>query len=429
MKWAPRDRAPLRYDSFTLTSLLAISLAFQDDLPARAEKLRAEVVRIRGLEIQDRVDAAYLTKAELRKWKERELEALLPKPRARRIEKALRPFGLLPEKFDLYEAVLLRETENTVGSYDPRSKELRILKPGDDLDPEEVPWVLMHELTHAAQDQNFDLYTLPFDDESNGDLGVALGAFVEGEAVAVTGLWEKRDDETLAESLRDYIDDLKTGELPGSGADLPRLLQALETLPYGYGAEFVLAILGKDLDWKAVTGVYSELPLSTEQILHPEKYPKDRPIGIALPRIDAAGTRIASDVHGELVLRILLEDDRAAAGWGGDRYEVYEKDGEVSIAWFSVWDTEKDAVEFAEACGRVFAKRKVVLERRGRDVLALDGALTAHADRFWKETTRAEVAKVVRLRRGNWTCAAHPDLRRDLEGRCPACGGLLIEKK
>ena len=49
------------------------------------------------------------------------------------------------------------------------------------------------------------------------------------------------------------------------------------------------------------------------------------------------------------------ESKRAAAGWGGDRYEIYEGQsaGDVFIAQLTSWDTENDAREFFDA----YAKR------------------------------------------------------------------------
>jgi hypothetical protein len=69
--------------------------------------------------------------------------------------------------------------------------------------------------------------------------------------------------------------------------------------------------------------------------------------------------RIESDVNGEWSYYLILdqflnssaESKRAAAGWGGDRYALYEgpTPGQVFLAQLSVWDTENDAREFLDA--------------------------------------------------------------------------------
>ena len=140
-----------------------------------------------------------------------------------------------------------------------------------------------------------------------------------------------------------------------------------------------------------VSDAFTRLPLSTEQILHSEKYFKyERPTKILLPDVTnllnagSAGIlpaparakfrrrlptahrplptstwhRIDSDVNGEWTYYLILdqflnapvESKRAAAGWGGDRYALYEgPNGQVFLAQVAVWDTENDAREFFDA--------------------------------------------------------------------------------
>jgi len=53
------------------------------------------------------------------------------------------------------------------------------------------------------------------------------------------------------------------------------------------------------------------------------------------------------------------ESKRAAAGWAGDRYEIYEgaAPSDVCVAQMTVWDTETDAKEFFDAYARRTLKR------------------------------------------------------------------------
>jgi len=71
--------------------------------------------------------------------------------------------------------------------------------------------------------------------------------------------------------------------------------------------------------------------------------------------------RLAYDVNGEWGTYLLLdqflkspaESHRAAAGWAGDRYAVYESSsGQVVYVSVSAWDTDNDAREFFEAYGK-----------------------------------------------------------------------------
>jgi hypothetical protein len=110
------------------------------------------------------------------------------------------------------------------------------------------------------------------------------------------------------------------------------------------------------------------LPLSSEQILHPDKYFEyESPVKVALPDVRTllgpGWKRIDYDVNGEWSLYLILdqflntstESRRAAAGWAGDRYALYEgsQPGEVFISQLTAWDTQNDAREFFDA----YAKR------------------------------------------------------------------------
>jgi hypothetical protein len=115
----------------------------------------------------------------------------------------------------------------------------------------------------------------------------------------------------------------------------------------------------KERGWEALDQVYRHLPQSTEQILHPEKYYThyDTPERVVLPEFRFHGTEyslVREGTVGELDMRILFEEyfrgtraETAAAGWGGDRYELHRmnSDGSHVLRWVLVFDTERDARE------------------------------------------------------------------------------------
>jgi hypothetical protein len=120
-------------------------------------------------------------------------------------------------------------------------------------------------------------------------------------------------------------------------------------------------------------------PRSTEQILHPEKWHtrRDDPIVVHLPDLAAelpGYVKAAEGVMGELGIRSLLHGEhgdwegavKAAEGWGGDRFAVYEKkDGEKKgdgrlLLWVSEWDTEADEQEFQVAAAALRSGWRVV---------------------------------------------------------------------
>ena len=117
---------------------------------------------------------------------------------------------------------------------------------------------------------------------------------------------------------------------------------------------------------------FKKLPQSSEQILHAEKYfSYEAPQKVNLPdfksALGPAWKRLDYDVNGEwgcyLILEEFLNDTseskRASAGWGGDRFALYEtgKPDEFFVAQLTAWDTPADAREFFDAYVKRTAKR------------------------------------------------------------------------
>jgi hypothetical protein len=137
--------------------------------------------------------------------------------------------------------------------------------------------------------------------------------------------------------------------------------------PYTYGQPFV-EYLHDQGDWQSIDNAYKNPPISTEQILHPEKYPDDQPVQVEIPDLApilGEGWReIDRGEMGEWSTYLILafglnpqaqvdaeQAQEASAGWGGDAYVVYynEQEQTTVLVLSSVWDSEQEAVEFSEA--------------------------------------------------------------------------------
>jgi hypothetical protein len=151
----------------------------------------------------------------------------------------------------------------------------------------------------------------------------------------------------------------------------PRALQLSLLFPYTQGSQWAEQVYRRG-GWEMVSNAFTKLPQSTEQILHAEKYfSYEAPVKLALPNFKRAlgpkWKRIDSDVNGEwgyyLVLDEYLKSEtqsrQAAAGWGGDRFAIYEgaKPSDVFLAQVSAWDTPEDAKEFYDAYEQRTLKR------------------------------------------------------------------------
>jgi hypothetical protein len=437
-------------------ALLAVAPAFPQEAPPKAAPaeprtlaLQKQVTELRGLKFTREVKVGTYTREELVAFITREQEREFPREKAERIRKSLSHFGLMPPDLDLYQTVIDLLAISIDGFYHPDTKELRLIKPGagvpdDDAEVEHYgvkvnlhEITLVHELCHAAQDQNFDLTTVPIEIETNDDLVQAVRSLVEGEATIV-GLkfgFKEQFDAISRLISQNYKDGRIEGE---DAAKIPVYLQRSLTFPYGFGSDFVLDVLNRaGGDWNAVSKMYEDLPSSTEQILHPKKYaaatrdfPQDVSI-VGLAELAGSGWKqIDHNVHGEFGTLLVLDEfktpaararRRAAAGWDGDRYFVFENaKGGLAGVWYTVWDSEEDAAEFFDAYALVLqakhegakkesAAQKVtfereasraVLERRGQDVLVLDGfdaEVAGRVNKFWSAAKKTEVRKVDRV--------------------------------
>jgi hypothetical protein len=272
-------------------------------------------------------------------------------------EVALKKLGLVPQDFQFRPFIIGLLTEQVAGYYDPRRQEF-FLADWIDLDGQQP--VMAHELTHALQDQHFNLRRFEKWPKGDSDAELAAHALVEGDASLAMALYVARNPLRII-SLMKSMGATKSATEEIDRA--PRAIRESLLFPYEHGMQWAQTLYKRD-GWPLVSKAFTNLPQSTEQILHTDKYfAREAPVKVTLPDIGPAlgkgWKRIDLDVNGEWSYYLILdeylksaqESKRAAAGWGGDRYAVYEgaKPGEVVIVQVSVWDTMNDAVEFYDA--------------------------------------------------------------------------------
>ena len=442
----------------------------KDDLKEKTAKHKKDVTRLRDLAFSREVTVGAYSKAELVDFLKAEFEKDLPREKAERFQRAYAKFGLIPKDLDIHDAYMELFGSSIAGFYHPKSKELRLIKPGGEEDLESKmakaagidmeAITLVHELTHAAQDQNYELSTLPLEDETNDDLILALKSAIEGDASAVGWKWQFKDQ---FDSVIGMINDqYKSGQLPGKANKLPAYLKLGLTFPYGHGTEFIIKTLkGTGGDLKDISKIFKDLPISSEQILHPAKYyeERDHPTLVLLDAEKVVGggwKETLNNVHGEFGVKVLLREfrgdklrqpvyEKAAAGWDGDRYVILENaKQETAYVWHSTWDSEDDAKEFLQAYVWALEKKyklpvgeeaagdrleiadhDVLLERRGSDVLVIDGLPAAErkkADALWKAVKKSEMTGYERLRK--FVCEKDK-VKEAFSGKCPTCGQEL----
>jgi hypothetical protein len=378
-------------------------------LESRVEALLDQAEKYRGLEAKEPVPSGTVDDPALRKKMVESFQKDLPPERLRPVEIALKAFGLVPERLELAKFFPELLTSQVAGFYDPERHYLALVQ-RNDRDGEIVPStdlpadmtkkadeaVLVHELTHALQDQHFHLETFasgqPLDDAD-----VAKVALIEGDATLV--MMDFFAEMSLAslpgieETLGSFLSDPRkllesTPGVPGAAelASAPAWFQDTLLFSYFEGFQFSLSARRKGGQALLDHAFTKDPPRSSEQILHPEKWHTKRDDPVILPwpdlsRVLPGWTKATEAQLGELTIRTLLrgalkKDERAAqaaAGWGGDRFGVYEKGSERLLAWVTEWDTEADAREFQAAAkdlGRGWA-----VQRAGQRVVVIRGTL------------------------------------------------------
>jgi hypothetical protein len=298
----------------------------------------------------------------------------------------LERLGVLPRDFDILEVLEWSTRTGVLGYYDPETKHMTVVADGSEVGDGEL-MVLAHEHAHALQDQHFGLGA---GDTLDDEAALALDALAEGEATLVMAIWVSKRLGAAG------LEDLETADIPTDTMPVswvPDILYRAGEFPYIDGSAFVYDVF-EDGGWEAVDALWEDPPVSSEQIMHPERYPEDMPEIVDLPDIAGAlGTdwELAKVmVIGEMQIGVLLADGaswddgdsdeafsfpllenaHAAEGWGGDRLlHLTGPDDDWAIVWQTTWDRTTDAQEFAKAAQAAFVDLPFAWQvREGDDV-------------------------------------------------------------
>lgn len=344
----------------------AIKGADTATLNATEEILKA-VSRLRQLEVKHPVKSGLKTKDEIEQSVIRDLDENTPPEELDATQKTLIKLGLIKKDFHLRNYIVQLLREQVAGFYEPKTKEFYLAAW---LPLSDQKRVIAHELVHALQDQHFDLRKFEKWPKGDSDAELAAHALVEGEATLLMIQYDFDQQGirfdlsklgSLTETMLDMDSDNDSKNYPVLAA-APMVLRENLQFPYIYGAGFAQAVL-KARSWPGINASYKSLPASTEQIMHPQKYlAGEAPVKIELADLTSAlgrGWRQAdTDVNGQFGYQVLLADfipkptaRAAAAGWGGDRYALYEnkETGALALAQYTAWDTALEAREFFDA--------------------------------------------------------------------------------
>ena len=330
---------------------------FNSDILRQIQDIERQVIELRGISLQHAVASRLVSTDEMREQIQANLHEKYPLLTAEDEILVLRLLGVVDESFDPAAFYLSFYTEQLAGEYDHEKASILLLCGSGFGGPERLTYV--HAFTQALQDQNFDFevglgYTQASCAEET-ERCAATEALIEGDAALLQSQWlrifaSSQDTEELAAFLNGF-------DTPVFD-QAPLFIRSNVLFPYVEGLSFVLdAYLAGG--WAGVDAIYAEPPLSTEQILHFERYPEDEPVHLLepdlVPILGDGWRAISAQSLGEFQLQSVLdtylsEMDAAIAaeGWGGDLFLAYTHDDRDLSAGvlLTQWDTIADAHEF-----------------------------------------------------------------------------------
>lgn len=334
--------------------------AFPLDLDRKLNAISLQAAAIRGLTNRDSFERRLVSSDELKQMLEDNLaEDAEDLEIADRIYKLLR---IIDPDSSLSDMLLDVYSDIVVGLFDTDENVLFVRADADEFTLSNELTVA-HEVTHALQQQHFNIRDIrdPYDD--NSDRRRAITALIEGDASLVEIIYRLR---VFNDAQREqHMEESRSADLSAYRA-APSFIQRTVVFPYFEGANFAIYLFQQYGDFTAINAAYDALPESTEQILHPELLGLDSPVEVTLPDLAAdlgdGWSEVERDVMGELYIAALLEGalppdvaGMAAAGWGGDAFLLLEgpADSEALVS-VSVWDTEEDATEYSSALMEYF---------------------------------------------------------------------------
>jgi len=356
-----------------------------------------------GLPVKHQVKRTLTTRVAVEKYLTDKFNDDEDAKRMQRGEIVLKKFGLLDRDFNLKPFMLSLLKEQIAGYYDSKTKTVYML---DWIDPETQKQVLVHELTHALQDQHTDLEKwgdqTPADVSHNAtednehlakdEMDTARTAALEGQAMAVFLDYSLKPSGRSIIKNPEILDEMQNqaaGDDSPILARAPLLLSESLLFPYKDGLSFEQDVWMDKGREAAFAGVLDRPPASSWEVMNPRAYEasKQSPL-LVLPDIHGLlnNRYRAYDVGqvGQLDLRILAQifgGEGAAReltpAWDGGIYwagqllsaKTPEEQGStksIALMYLSAWKNNASAQVFAhmyaEDLGRKYSGVKLAKE-------------------------------------------------------------------
>ena len=331
-----------------------------------------------GYAIKHKVTGELASREQVAKYVDEKMNEDEDAKRLERSEIVLKKFGLLPRDFNLHKFVIDLLQEQVAGYYDVKTKKMYLL---DWLSADAQKPVLAHELTHALQDQNFDLknwespkapksgdkeeYTFDEDEAST-----ARAAVAEGQGMVTLVDYMLRGSGTTLAEAPQVADAMRKAMTSNSDYPLlqkaPLMIRESLVFPYGDGLTFESALLQRGKD-AAFSGAFRRPPQDTHEVMDVTAYLHNHPAQwLVIPdlrsELGSKYEKYDEGSIGQLDTRILAKQyadesaakDMAEAWRGGAYYAAENKDAKptgtakIGLLYLSRWDSDDSADVFAK---------------------------------------------------------------------------------
>jgi hypothetical protein len=341
------------------------------ELCGQANSIAQELTRISGLPLKHSVPCDFISKDKINEFLQQRVKEVTNPEEIRAEELTLKKFGLVPQDFDLAKNTVDLLTEQAAAFYDYDKKKLFITEttPSETQAP-----VLAHELSHALADQSFNLSKFIKKGRKSDDGSTARLAIMEGQATWLMSEYLARkmgqslhDSPALVSMMSTMNDSSAGGQYPVF-ENAPLYLRQTLVFPYTKGMLFQNALLTRDGN-NGFAEVFRNPPVSSQQILHPEKYfagVKPTEPNLPDPKLPHGYKGLVGGSLGELEHGILLEQysgkKRAAdlaPHWKGSTFALMEnkKAGRVVLLYAVEWDSEDIARRYFSAYREALQKK------------------------------------------------------------------------
>jgi hypothetical protein len=342
------------------------------------------VSRTRKLDFKETPAVEIASTNKIKELLQKEIEKSYNQEKLEKKRKLLVRLGIISPEVTFAQQTLEFLSESVAGMYSPEDKKIyiseKVLK---EIRPGLPSMTIMHEQVHALQDQYYDLKKIE-DARIAGpeDVSLAMESVVEGDATLLMydaslrsfkGLLGVLDSEKGELDIRSFVVDslLAFSKNMKTKDGQPAIFFEELLFPYVWGGKFIQHLVNTK-GWESLDALYKDLPVSSEQIMHPEKYyiARDMPKVVTLPDVTAKLTapwaKVNSDAFGEFGFYLIgkkfldeLSTKVMSEGWGGDQYALYEdqQSKQLLLLSLSVWDSEKDAEEFYSFYKKIIIKK------------------------------------------------------------------------